>query len=484
MEASFFELILVSFSLLIILLSRILKKKKKKMAIILPPTLFSLPILGHLHHFTKPLHQTFTDLAGRLGPVIYLRFGSRPVVVISSPELAELCLTTHGAVRVHRTAAATELLFSHCLRSAARIRADETRRLLRGLFREAEAAAAEWSAGGAVKVELKSRLFGMGVDAMMRMVAGKNYYGEGVVAAEEGRRFREVIENFFGLRRVSKVGDFLPWLSWVDMVEVGQRLPTFRERMDELLQELIEEQRGRLNSAASENTMLSLLLSLQTTDPENYSDSFIKDIVMSFIIAGTETISNTIEWAVSLLLNNAEKLKKARTEIDDLIGHHRLLSESDLPNLPYLHCIISETLRLYPAAPLLVAHESSSECVIDGYDVPAGTMLLVNVYSIHRNPEVWQEPTKFIPERFQSSRAEGSVVLPFGLGRRRCPGEALAGRMVGLVLGSMIQCFEWERVGSEAVDMKERASATLPKVAPLEAVCTPRPLLEHVWERL
>ncbi|KAL0916800.1 hypothetical protein M5K25_014340 [Dendrobium thyrsiflorum] len=345
--------------------------------------------------------------------------------------------------------------------------------------------------GGAVKVELKSRLFGMGVDAMMRMVAGKNYYCEGVVAAEDGRRFREAIEDFFGLRRVSKVGDFLPWLSWVDMVEVGQRLPTFRERMDELLQELIEEQRGRLYSGAieedeeaGEKTMLSLLLSLQTTDPENYSDSFIKDIVISFIIAGTETISNTIEWAVSLLLNNAEKLKKARTEIDDLIGHHRLLSESDLPNLPYLHCIISETLRLYPAAPLLVAHESSSECIIDGYDVPAGTMLLVNVYSIHRNPEVWQEPTKFIPERFQSSRAEGSVVLPFGLGRRRCPGEALAGRIVGLVLGSMIQCFEWERVGSEGVDMKERASATLPKVVPLEAVCTPRPLLEHVLGRL
>lgn len=209
MEASFFHMILFSFSLLIILLSRILRRRKNnRMNMILPPTPPSLPILGHLHLFTKPLHQTLSELAGHLGPVISLHFGSRPVVVISTPELAEQCLTTHGAVRT-RTAAATDLIFSHCLSSATDVLTDETHRLLHELFREAEAAAAEWSAGGAVKVELKWRLFGMGIDCMMRMVAGKKYYGE---HGEEGRRFREAVEEFFGLRRVSSIGELLPWL--------------------------------------------------------------------------------------------------------------------------------------------------------------------------------------------------------------------------------------------------------------------------------
>ncbi|KAK8968729.1 Isoflavone 2'-hydroxylase [Platanthera guangdongensis] len=497
MEVTLFHTVFLSLSLFIIFLTKLHKKKPNhhlnKVSRTLPPTLPSLPILGHLHLFTKPLHQTLADLSVRLGPIVSLRFGSRPVVSVSSPEIAEMCLTAHGPASIGPVfAAAAELLSSPFLHSAAaRIRADEARRLLRGLFCEAEAAAAEWSSGGAVKVELKSRLFGMAVDVVMRMVAGKRYYGAAEEAAVEGRRFREAVEEMFGMSGASSAGELARWLRWVDMVDVGQRLPRFRERMDVLLQELIEVQRsgGNVGEEAGENingekSMIHLLQSLQLADPLKYNDAFNKDLVTRFIAAGTETVSNTIEWAMSLLLNNPEKMKKARAEIDDNIGHSRLLRESDLSNLSYLHCIISETLRLYPAAPVIVALESSSACMMDGYEVPSDTMLLVNVYSIHRNPEVWHEPEKFIPERFQSSRAEGSVVMPFGLGRRRCPGEAFADRVIGLVLGSMIQCFEWERVGNYEVDMMEGASLTLPKVVPLEAVCTPRPSLTHLLERL
>ena len=150
---------------------------------------------------------------------------------------------------------------------------------------------------------------------------------------------------------------------------------------------------------------------------------------------------------MSLLLNNPEALQKARQEIDAFVEEKRLLEENNLPKLPYLNGIINETLRLCPAALLLLPHESHEDCVIGSYDIPRGTILLVNAWAIYRDPNVWVEPTKFMPERFLDGRVEGGMALPFGMGRRKCPGEGLAMRVIGLALGTMIQCFEWERVG-------------------------------------
>ncbi|KAL8252152.1 hypothetical protein R6Q59_035845 [Mikania micrantha] len=108
-----------------------------------------------------------------------------------------------------------------------------------------------------------------------------------------------------------------------------------------------------------------------------------------------------MEWAMSLLVNHPHILKKAQAEIDRVIGNNRLVDESDITNLPYLRCIIKETLRLYPPAPLLIPHESSEDCVIMGYNIPRGTMLLVNQWAIHCDPKLWNEPKRFKPERLK-----------------------------------------------------------------------------------
>lgn len=204
--------------------------------------------------------------------------------------------------------------------------------------------------------------------------------------------------------------------------------------------------------------------------------------------AGTDTSSITIEWAMSLLLSHPHVLENAAAELDDKVGHSRLVSEDDLSNLPYLNSIINETLRLYPAAPLLVPHESSEDCTVAGFDVPAGTMLLVNAWAIHRDAALWDEPIKFEPERFEkggAAAAEGYKFLPFGMGRRRCPGEGLAMRVVGLTLATFVQCFEWEKVSpEEELDMAEGPGLTMPKARPLEAMYKPRrsmvPLLSQL----
>lgn len=179
-----------------------------------------------------------------------------------------------------------------------------------------------------------------------------------------------------------------------------------------------------------------------------------------------------MEWALSLLLNHPDVLKKAQKEIDSHVGQNRLVDESDMSSLPYIRCILNETMRMYPAVPLLVPHESSADCEVGGYHIPRGTMLLVNQWAIHRDPELWSDPERFYPERFESTR-DGFSFKPFGSGRRSCPGEGLAMRVVGLTLGLLIQCFYWERIGHELVDMIAGPGLTLPKAQPLVAKCRP-----------
>ena len=198
------------------------------------------------------------------------------------------------------------------------------------------------------------------------------------------------------------------------------------------------------------------------------------------LVAGIDTSSTTLEWAMSLLLNHPTAMERVRAEIDANVGQGRLLDEQDLPNLHYLQNVISETLRLYPPVPLLVPREASEDCVVGNYDVPQGAMLLVNAWAIHRDPKVWVNPTKFMPERFEGWGGDGYRLIPFGAGRRGCPGVALANRVIGLALGTLIQSFEWERIGEEEVDMTEYLGLTMLKVKPLEAMCKVRePMPQH-----
>ena len=196
--------------------------------------------------------------------------------------------------------------------------------------------------------------------------------------------------------------------------------------------------------------------------------------------AGTDTSAVTLEWAMSNLLNHSQVLKKVRAELDNQIGQEKLINELDVSKLHYLQNIISETLRLYPAAPLLLPHMSSEDCTIGGHDIPRETMLLVNAWAIHRDPNIWDDATSFKPERFESGESNVNKLMPFGLGRRACPGAGLAQRTVGLTLWSLIQCFEWERISKEEVDMVEGNGLTMPKAVALEAMCRARPIIAKV----
>ncbi|KAJ4845872.1 hypothetical protein Tsubulata_038404, partial [Turnera subulata] len=431
----------------------------------LPPSPLALPIVGHLHLLKPfPLHRSLYSLAQKYGPIISLRFGSRLVVVVSSLPAVEECFTKNDIIfanrpkllmgkhlgynyttmtqapygdhwRNLRRIGALEIFSTHRLNMFLGIRKDEIRRLILKLATNGSLT----KQGSAARVvELKSLFQELTFNIMMRMVAGKRYYGDDATD-EEAKLFRETMAEVVSFGGASNPGDFLPILNWIDGGDFEKRVKTLAKKMDKFLQGLIEELRRKKEDLDNaRNTMIDHLLSLQESEPEYYTDEIIKGLVL-----------------------------KAKEELDKEIGQECLVDEHHLSKLHYLHNIINETLRLYPAAPLLVPHMSSDNCTLGGYNVPRGTLLLVNAWAVHRDPTLWDDPTKFEPERFDNGEGESRKMLPFGLGRRSCPGVGLAQRVVGLTLGSLIQCFEWERVSDQEIDMAEARGSTLHKVKPL-----------------
>ncbi|KAK6267314.1 hypothetical protein QUC31_018151, partial [Theobroma cacao] len=430
----------------------------------LPPSPPSLPIVGHLHLVKPPIHRLCHSLSQKYGPIFSLQLGSRLLVVVSSSAAAEECFTRNDMVLANRPKlirgkhlgyncttvvsssygehwrnlrriGAIEIFSSSRLNITICVRRDEIRSLLLKLSRD--------SRQDYAKVELKSMLAELTFNNIMRMVAGKRYFGDEVTNEAEAREFRGLIAEVFKNGGATNPADFLPMLNWFGQYEKKDK--ELGKRMDGFLQKLIDEHR----SNRQENTsMIAHLLSLQESDPHYYTDDIMKGLIL-----------------------------KARAEIDSQIGQENLIDEPDVAKLHYLQSVVSETLRLYPAVPLLLPHMASSDCTIGGYDVPRGTVVLVNAWAIHRDPKLWDDPTSFKPERFENEKGESHKLMPFGLGRRACPGPSLAQRLVGLTLGSLIQCFEWERVDGKEIDMTEGTGSTMPKAQPLEAMCKARPIV-------
>ncbi|XP_010548439.1 PREDICTED: cytochrome P450 81D1 [Tarenaya hassleriana] len=489
----------------IFLQARIRPKKSKEK--ILPPSPgFSLPVVGHLHLLRPPLlHRTLRSISAAVGPVFSLRLGSRLTVVVSSAAAAEECfLNAENDVvlanrprfvlgkylaydypamvtapygdhwRNLRRVCAGEILSANRLNGSMEIRQDEVKRLLRELYglpgqRQA-------------KVELRPLLMGLTLNVITRMVAGKRYYGEEDAGdVQKAAEFRELVGEAYEFAGATNPADFLPALRWFDYQSLVRRSKRVGERMDMFLQGLLDEhiaKRGTLEEF--KDTMIAHLLDLRDKDPQYYTDITIKGLILMMLTGGTDSSALTVEWAMCNLLNHPNVFEAIKGKIDSYTRSGRLIKESDLSDMNYLNNVVLETLRLYPPAPLLVPHFSSDDCAVGGYEIPRGTMVLVNAWAVHRDSCVGDDPESFRPERFEGKEARDCKMMPFGLGRRACPGSVLANRVVGLVLGAMVQCFEWESCCGVPVDMTEGKGLTMPKADPLVVTCRPRDMAREL----
>ncbi|CAN6329623.1 unnamed protein product [Urochloa humidicola] len=471
------------------------------------PTPPALPFFGHLHLVKKPLHHCLAALAARYGDdggLLHLRFGSKRVLLVSSPAVADECFTAHGVALADRPGlAARRMLTEDCpaiamcnngplwrhLRRLATVHAPPGRHRRRARRRSSrhggQALARRRQRGGR-----EGDGYQFVANAIMTMVAGVRMPEEQVL------QFKAMTEAGLAAAGAANRLDSLPVLRLLDFGRARRRLAGIATARRQFGQSILDGYRRRYSSRGAEDdaketpaTVLGNLLRQQEKEqsPEPLDDVVIRSVCLSLLQGGTDTSLSTIEWAMALLLTNPDVLRKATGEIHHIVGTSRLLQESDLAELPYLQCIITETLRLKPLAPNHVPHEVSQDCIIAGYAVARGTMVLVGVYSMQRDPNVWEEPERFIPERFMDGNADGESrwMMPFGMGRRRCPGKGLALRKVGIALGVMMQsCFEWERVGGKEVDMSEGSGLTMPMEVPLVAVCQPRAEMEALLKTL
>ncbi|KAB1220296.1 Isoflavone 2'-hydroxylase [Morella rubra] len=477
-----------------------------------PPSPFSLPIIGHLHLLKPPLYKALETLSLQYGPILSLKFGSRSFLVVSSPSAVEECFTKNDIVFANRprtmagdrltynlTAlvwapyghlwrnlrrfAAVEIFSQMSLQKSSIIRREEVNSLLRGLFKASD--------GKPHKVEFRYLFALLMFNIVTRMVTGEPCVGEEAASTDMGKQRLEELKQIFFANLRMNLCDFFPILRWLGYKGLEKSMIRLQAKRDELLRRFIEENMRKksssLNNSAlmdmeKKRTLLAILLSLGQSEPEFYSDDVIQAMISMMYVAGTDTTATTMEWAMSLLLNHPDVLQKVRAEIDNEVGHGHLISEFDLARVPYLRCVMNETLRLYPVVPLLLPHFSNEDCTVGGFQIAKGTILLVNAWAMHRDPKLWEEPTRFMPERFETNNEErdGFKFLPFGIGRRSCPGAGMGQRIILLTLGTLIQCFDWERLGKEIVDMNPDAGFLLSKERPLEALCSPRSLMTNI----
>ncbi|OQU90944.1 hypothetical protein SORBI_3001G082500, partial [Sorghum bicolor] len=360
----------------------------------LPPSPPAIPVLGHLHLLgKKPIHAALARLAERYGPVFSLRLGSREAVVVSSAACATECFTENdvcfanrprfptlllvsfgGATlpmcrygpywRSIRRVATVHLLSAHRVSCMLPVISAEVRAMARRMYRSA-------AGGGAARVELKRRLFELSLSALMETIArtkmSRAVADDDTDMSPEAQEFMKALDVLLRLLSAANSWDYLPVLRWLDMFGVRNKILAAVSARDAFLRRLIDAERRRLEEGeGGENdekkSMIGVLLSLQKSEPEVYTDTTIMALCSSMFAGGSETTATTAEWAMSLLLSHPDVLKKAQAEIDASVGHSRLLGADDVPRLGYLQCIVTETLRLYPVVPTLVPHESTADC--------------------------------------------------------------------------------------------------------------------------
>ncbi|KAG0497903.1 hypothetical protein HPP92_002594 [Vanilla planifolia] len=476
----------------------------------LPPGPRGLPLLGYLTKVGPNPHQTFYNLSKIYGPLLHLRFGIVDVVVPSSAEVAaKLFRNDLKVVNRPKNSGAEHILYNyqdigfvpygprwrmlrklcalHLFSPKALDDLQDTRREEMDLF-VGELA----GKGGAVEVDVSREVAKCVANSLSRLLIGRRVFDAG--QEKEAGEFKWMVMELMHLSGSFCVADFLPGLGWLDPQGLISRMKKLNRRFDAFLNRFMAEHREPNAAGDNNNSGKRDLLSVMLEQQENadgeggkLTDVDIKALLVAMFAAGSDSTSITSEWALAELIRKPEILARAQAELDSAVGRNRLVMESDLSNLPMLQDIVKETLRLHPPAPISVPRVAVEDCEVDGYLIPKGSTILLNIWAIGRDPVAWpDEPNEFRPDRFlPGGKHEGEDLkgshfglIPFGAGRRICVGMNLGLRMVTFMTATMIHSFDWflpEGQTGEDLDMVERANGlTLIKAVPLVARPVPR----------
>ncbi|KAL9447842.1 hypothetical protein AB3S75_015337 [Citrus x aurantiifolia] len=519
--AAILTLIIFLYTLLLFVSRNFASNKKKRGP---PEAGGAWPVIGHLHLLGRfPLHRVLGDMADKYGPIFTIRMGVHQALVVSNWEMAKECLTTHDRVfasrpkalvaeilgfnfsmfgfspygphwRQIRKIATLELLSNHRLEKLKHVREGEVKTCLKELYefweRTNNYKSSDHNNKKKVLVEINKWFEDVTLNAILRVTVGQrcNSSSSQEDTDHEGA-WKEELTKFFAFSGKFVVSDSLPFLRWFDIGGDERAMKKNARELDVLAQGWLDEHKrkresGQMINKEGHEDFMDVMLSILRDDaqqlPGDDADTINKATCLALILAASDTSKITLTWILSLLLNHRDVLKKAQNELDVHIGKGRQVNELDIKNLVYLQAIIKEAMRLYPAGPLAAPHASTEDCTVNDYFVPAGTVLYVNVWKIHRDPRVWPEPYKFKPERFLTThkhidvRGQNFELLPFSSGRRMCPGPAFAIPVTHLTLATLLHGFDFETPLDEPVDMSEGMSLTLVKTTPVKVLITPR----------
>ncbi|CAN7019057.1 unnamed protein product, partial [Brassica rapa subsp. trilocularis] len=475
---------------------------KKQKDYDLPPSPPSLPVIGHLHHLLSvPTHKSFHKVSSKYGPLLHLRAFNIPIVLVSSGSMAHEALSTNGlnfATRDRevpiieksllfgsfgfvsapygdywkfmKKLLVTKLLGSHSLERTRLIRGEELKTFRAMLFDKAARNEA---------VDVGEEMMKLTNNTICRMIMGRKCSEED----GEAEQIRSLVTKSLGLVRkfliASTVGRLLKRVG-ISLFE--KEIMEVSERYDELLEKIIKEHEDNPNQK-EDRDMVDVLLEVCADDNAEFkiSRNQIKALFVELLLGGTDTSAQTTQWIMAELINHPEILKTLREEIESVVGKTRLVQETDLSNLPYLQAVVKEGLRLHPHSPILV-RTAAEGCKIGEFYIPQNTTMIINSYAVMRDPDSWEEPDEFQPERFMVSPSKGEKemreqlalnYLPFGSGRRGCPGTNLGYIFIGVAVGTMVQCFDWS-VNGNNVNMDETGDMTLRMAHPLKCTLVAR----------
>ncbi|KAL4560043.1 hypothetical protein LXL04_032191 [Taraxacum kok-saghyz] len=458
-----------------------------------PPSLQKLPIIGNFHQLGPNPNQSLQVLSQKHGPFMLLHFGSIPMLVASSAEAAREILKTHDisfcsrpsltipnillydckdiafapygeSWRQLKSTVVVHLLSNTRVKSFRQVREKEISRMI-GVLQES---------GGSL-VDMGSLIASLTNNIICRVAVGRAF---------DGPKVTDLLNKFLDMFTVFSVGSFIPWLSWVDRLSgLEGNAKKIAKEIDEFLEDIIEEHLVKKKCVGDENEVQDLVDILLDVQRDNAMDFHIhrdtlKALILNMFAAGTDTTSTSLQWTISELIKHPKVMKKLQQEVTQTAKGRSMIVEEDLEKMHYLKAVIKESLRLHPPVPLLVPRISMEDVKLNGYDIPKGTQVIINAWAIGRDPEIWEESEEFRPERFLNNSIDYNGVsfewLPFGGGRRKCPGIPFGVVLMELALANLVYNFDFMLPENEELDMSEKYGIILHMKSPLMVMASPR----------
>ncbi|XP_031265070.1 premnaspirodiene oxygenase-like [Pistacia vera] len=432
----------------------------------LPPGPWKLPLIGSLHHLVGSLpHHRLRDLAKQYGPFMHLQLGEISAVVVSSPEFAKEVMRTHDVNFASRprilapdimSYGSTDIAFApygdywRQLRKICTLELLSTKRVLSFRFiREEEVSTlVDWIASKAGSpVNLTEKVHSLTYGITSRAAFGNKWKDQDL--------FISIIKEASVAAGGFNIADLFPSIKFLESVSgIRPKLEKMHKQTDRIIENIINEHKkgqATLKIGEEDEDLVDVLLKVQEHGDLEFplTTENIKAVILDIFSAGSETSATTVDWAMCEMMKNTKILEKAQAEVREVFRRKgKKIDEASIEEMKFLKLVIKETLRLHPPAPLLIPRECREACVINGFDVPIKTRLMVNAWAIGRDPKYWTEPESFIPERFLDCsidyKGKNFEFIPFGSGRRVCPGISFGLANVELPLAMLLYHFDWK----------------------------------------